>query len=129
MYTARWLKGHSALIVRTVCGSSKYGSLKVNEWLQPRNGSPHKAVLWEIFTSRSSYALGEADVQREEMDEKHRWVVAGYGSKRPYKDRRDNVGKDHLPAGARSNLRRPVEIGKTEVVRRIVVWRMSQEER
>ena len=38
--------------------------------------------------------------------------MAGYGPKRLYKDRRDNVGKGHLPAGARSNLQRPAEIGE-----------------
>ena len=65
----------------------------------------------------------------EETVEKHRWVVAEYGSKHPYKDRRDNVGKGHLPAGARSNLQRHVVIGETEDGMRIMVWRMSQEER
>ena len=41
--------------------------------------------------------------------------MAGYGPKRLYKDRRDNVGKGHLPAGARSNLQRPVELGKPKL--------------
>jgi len=35
--------------------------------------------------------------------------AAGHGSKRLYTDCGDNVGKDHLPAGADSNLPRPTE--------------------
>jgi hypothetical protein len=33
-----------ALTVRAVGGPSKYGSLKINEWLQPRECFPQKAV-------------------------------------------------------------------------------------
>jgi len=51
----------------------------------------------------------------------HCLVVTGYGPKRLYKDRRDNVGKGHLPAGARSNLQRLGEIGTTEVAKRVLV--------
>lgn len=40
----------------------------------------------------------------------------------------DNVGKNHYPAGADSNLRRPGELGTTEVGRIVMVWRMSQYE-
>ena len=44
--------------------------------------------------------------------------------------RRDNVGKDHLPAGAGSNLQRPGPIRqKPKWVGRVLVWRMSQYER
>ena len=60
---------------------------------------------------------------------KHRLVVAGYGPRRLYKDRRDNVGKGHHAAGTRNNLQRPGGIGKTEADRRMMVWRMSQYER
>jgi len=45
------------------------------------------------------------------------------------KNRGDNVGKDPLPAGAGSNLRRLFEPGKTKVEERIWVRRMSQYER
>ena len=40
----------------------------------------------------------------------------------------DKVGKIHRPAGADSNLRRPDELGTTEVARRAMVRRMSQYE-
>jgi hypothetical protein len=49
VYTARWPKGHRALTVRAVGGPSKYGSLKINEWLQPRECFPQKAALWGSF--------------------------------------------------------------------------------
>jgi len=46
------------------------------------------------------------------------------------KTRRDNVGKDHLPAGAGSNLQRPGPIRqKPKWEGRVLVWRMSQYER
>lgn len=45
------------------------------------------------------------------------------------KIRGDNVGKDHLPAGAGSNLRRLAEAGTTEVCERVLVRRMSSSER
>jgi hypothetical protein len=39
---------------------------------------------------------------------------------------RDNVGKDHRPAGAGSNLQRPLGIsGDMKSWWRVVVWRMS----
>jgi len=39
---------------------------------------------------------------------------------------RDNVGKDHLPAGAGSNLHRPPSIsGDMKSWWRVMVWRMS----
>jgi hypothetical protein len=59
----------------------------------------------------------------------HYLVVAGYGPKHLYIDRRDIVGKVHLSAGARSNLQRLAEIGTTEVGKRVLVWRMSRYER
>ncbi len=37
-----------ALTVRAVGGPSKYGSLKINEWLQPREVFPRKAALWDF---------------------------------------------------------------------------------
>ena len=44
--------------------------------------------------------------------------------------RRDNVGKDHLPAGAGSNLQRPWPIRqKPKWTGRVLVWRMSPYER
>ncbi len=45
------------------------------------------------------------------------------------KIRRDNVGKGHLPAGARSNLQRLAHQGRTVGGERIMVWRMSPYER
>jgi len=42
---------------------------------------------------------------------------------------RNNVGKDHIAAGADRNLRRPEAGGKTEGGGRGVVWRMSPYER
>ena len=46
------------------------------------------------------------------------------------KTRRDNVGKDHLPAGAGSNLQRPGPIRREpKWAGRDLVWRMSQYER
>jgi hypothetical protein len=49
----------------------------------------------------------------------------GLGTQR--KIRRDNVGKDHFPAGARSNRRRPTDGGTTEGGGRALFWRMSPE--
>ncbi len=40
-----------------------------------------------------------------------------------------NVGKDHLPAGAGSNLQRPPVEARAEDRGRVLVWRMSQYER
>ena len=37
----------------------------------------------------------------------HQQSAAGYGSEHLHKDRRDNAGKGHFPAGAGSNLQRP----------------------
>ncbi len=45
------------------------------------------------------------------------------------KTRRDNVGKDHLPAGTGDNLQRPTARGTTEGGGRVMVWRMSPFER
>jgi len=45
------------------------------------------------------------------------------------KIRRDNVGKDHLPAGAGSNLQRPPIKARAGDRRRVLVWRMSPYER
>jgi hypothetical protein len=55
--------------------------------------------------------------------------AAGYGSKHLYTDCGDNVGKGQLPAGDDSNLQRPAVIGRTEDGRRILVRRMSPQER
>ncbi len=41
---------------------------------------------------------------------------------------RDNVGKNHLPAGAGSNLQRRAGLGNSEACERVVVRRMSQYE-
>jgi hypothetical protein len=68
--------------------------------------------------SRDSSALTEEEGR---INEQKHGNAAGYGSKRLYTDCGDNVGKGHLPAGADSNLRRPAEIGTTEVGRRILV--------
>ena len=59
----------------------------------------------------------------------HQKNATGYGARHLYKEYGDNVGKGHLPAGAGSNLQRPVVIGKTEDNRRDLVWRMSPYER
>jgi len=56
----------------------------------------------------------------------HRDAVPGIKGR----TRRDNVGKDHLPAGAGSNLQRPCAIRQTpKWAGRVLVWRMSPFER
>jgi hypothetical protein len=55
----------------------------------------------------------------------HRRSTAGYGSLQPYKDYRDNIGIDHLPAGADSNLQRLSDEVETEGGKRAMVRLMS----
>ncbi len=117
VYTALRPRGTLSPLVGTVRGPSKYGSLNIKEWLQPRERSPHEAVCGNIFHESIFLHLGRDRCRTGRNGQRHCLVVAGYGPKHLYKDRRDNVGKGQLPAGARSNLQRLVEIGKPKSAR------------
>jgi hypothetical protein len=78
---------------------------------------------------RTHLLWGEADAFREETGRSTGKDMAGYGSERLCKDCRDNVGKDHLPAGTGDNLQRLVYRGATKEDERDLVWRMSPFER
>ncbi len=80
-----------------------------------------KKLFAEMFHEPILLTLRRGRCQSGRNGQMHRLIVAGYGPKHLYIDRRDNVGKDQLPAGARSNLHRPDEIGTTEVIRRVLV--------
>jgi len=83
--------------------------------------SPHEKLFVGVFHESILLTLRGDRCRAGRNGQMHCSVVTGYGPKRPCKDRRDNVGKGHFPAGARSNLQGPDEIGTTEVVRRVLV--------
>ncbi len=74
---------------------------------------------------RPTVGGGEGRCRTGRNGQVHRSGCRGMGPGIQGKVRRDNVGKDHLPAGAGSNLQGPAERGSTEGGGRDLVWRMS----
>jgi hypothetical protein len=84
---------------------SKPGGLNIKEWLQPRNCAP---VVKSLYGGG-----GKADLVFAWGRPMFLWEVTGACTIEAHRGRgpgtqgrtcRDNVGKDHLPAGAGGNL-------------------------
>ena len=90
--------------------------------------SSHKSLRGLLRSPTRASASGKADVVGEETGKCTLQDRRGTGPGIWGKTRRDNVGKDLLPAGADSNLQRPLGGACSRAGRRIWVWRMSQYE-
>ena len=92
--------------------------LKTSPAVQSLSGSLREADPWGGF--------GEGRRRRGRNRQVHLTTRRDHGPGILGKTCRDNVGKDHPPAGAGSNLQRPLGISAgTKSWWRVVVWRMS----
>jgi hypothetical protein len=109
---------------------SKCAGLNRSKWLQPRKFTAAQKSLCRDRGNADSVTFGGRPMFCWEVTDK---CTSGiHRGRDPDTHRRtsgDNVGKGHCPAGADSNLLRPVEPDCIKVGRRVVVWRMSPDER
>ncbi len=109
--------------------ASKPAGLNVEECLQPRKRNPMVKSLHGIDANRRPvHNVGKAKASWEETSMRTA-RGAGVGDQARREGIAEvNVGKDHLPAGAGSNLQRPPVEGAGDRGRDLV-WRMSPYER
>src|SRR5712692_2771881 len=88
-----------------------------------------KSLFGVLRESRPSMRWGKAVVTWGRNGYVHPGAHRGKGPSIQRKTCGDNVGRDHLPAGAGSNLRRLPLKAKSQVRKRVMVRRMSSYER
>ena len=124
--------GHSicCAMVGAMRVASKPAGLNVKECLQPRKRNPMVKLLHGIDASRRPvHNVGKAKASWEETSMRTA-RGAGVGDQARREGIAEvNVGKDHLPAGAGSNLQRPPVEARAGDRGRDLVWRMSPYER
>ena len=84
-------------------------------------------VLW--LKADPLFMVGKAADSSGSNGYMHRGAHRGRGPSTQGRNREPNIGKDHLPAGAGSNLRRLPGIGEPKPGRGLMVRRMSSSER
>ena len=91
----------------------------------PKSGTARSCFRRNVAVANPQSGGGEGRCRTGRNEHVHREGCRGTGPGIQGNVRRDNVGKDHLPAGAGGNLQGPADRGMTEGGGRDLVWRMS----